>query len=129
VVADGFRIDAAWLDALDRYVDGLLTDTAEVAQDSARYLQDEVVDQAREHPEWATMADGISAWSEDGRLTIGVHDSALSSQAFALEYGDENRPPTPLFRKAAGLVPKVQDRMERELLARRGVPPIKGMKV
>lgn len=127
-MADGFRIDAAWLDALDRYVDGLLADTAEVAQIGAQYLTDEVVDQAREHPEWVSMADNIDAWSQDGRLAIGVHDTALTSQAFALEYGDENRPPSPLFRKAHGLVPKVQDRMERELIARRGIAPIKGMR-
>ena len=44
------------------------------------------------------MADNIEVWAEDGILVIGVQDQALVSQAFALEYGDETRPPSPLFR-------------------------------
>ena len=35
---------------------------------------------------------------EDGMLVIGVRDEEMVSSAFALEYGDEVRPPTPLFR-------------------------------
>lgn len=127
MVADGFRIDAAWLDALDQYVDGLQADTTEAAQVSAQYLYEEVVDQAREHPEWVNLADNIDVWSQDGKMVIGVQDNAVLSQAFALEYGDENQPPTPLFRKAKGLVPRVEDRLNRELRARRGSIPIKGV--
>jgi hypothetical protein len=56
------------------------------------------------------MADDIEVWSQDGQLVLGVQDEALVSQAFALEYGDEVRPPSPLFRtfnediRAAGQV-------------------------
>lgn len=126
-MADGFRIDAAWLDALDRYVDGLAEDTQEAAAVGISYLTEKVVDTAREHPEWVNLADNITTWSQDGRFAIGVEHKALSSEAFALEYGDDNRPPTPLFRKLSALVPEVQDRMQRELMARRGISPIKGM--
>lgn len=127
-MAEGFRIDAAWLDALDNYVDGLLTDTQEAAHVTANYLYEEVVDSAREHPEWVSLSDNISVWSQDGHLAIGVSDLALTSEAFALEYGDENSAPQPLFRTANALVPKVQDRLQDELRSRLGTV-IKGMKV
>lgn len=126
-MAEGFRIDAAWLDALDQYVDGLQADTMEASQVTAQYLVDEIVDQAREHPEWVTLADNIAVWSQDGLLTVGINQDAVVSEAFALEYGDENRPPQPLFRKARGLVPRVQDRLTTELRERRGSIPIKGV--
>lgn len=128
-MAEGFRIDAAWLDALDQYVDGLQADTMEASQVTAQYLVDEIVDQAREHPEWVTLADNIAVWSQDGLLTVGINQDAVVSEAFALEYGDENRPPQPLFRKARGLVPRVQDRLTTELRERRGSIPIKGVVV
>lgn len=126
-MAEGFRIDAAWLDALDQYVDGLQADTMEASQVTAQYLVDEIVDTAREHPEWVTLADNIAVWSQDGLMTVGINEGAVVSEAFALEYGDDNRPPQPLFRKARGLVPRVQDRLNTELRSRRGSIPIKGV--
>lgn len=128
-MADGFHIDAAWLDALDNYVHGLLQDTHEAAQVSANFLVDRVFETAKAHPEWTTMADNIQVWSNDGYLVLGVQDDVMVSEAFALEYGDDNRPPTPLFRKLNALVPQVEDRLQRELLARRGSVVIPGMKV
>ena len=128
-MANGFRIDAAWLDALDQYVEGLQADTMEAAQVSADYLVEEIVDEAREHPEWVTLADNIETWSEDGKLAVGIRHGEVISEAFALEYGDENRIPQPLFRKAKGLVPRVEDRLTRELQQRRGGIPIPGVKI
>ena len=48
--------------------------------------------------QWSALADNIEVWSQDGRLVIGIHDQLLASQAFALEFGDEHTPPSPLFR-------------------------------
>lgn len=129
VVAEGFRIDAAWLDALDRYVEGLAHDTAEAASVTAHALHDAAVDRAREHPEWVNLADHIEMWSQDGHLRIGVHHQAMTSQASIVEYGDESRPPAPLLRTMNRLVPQAQDRFTRELQARRGPVRIKGVKL
>lgn len=120
-MADGFHIDAAWLDALDRYVEGLYQDTQEAAQVGAHLLTDSAISMARDHPDWVSMADNIEAWSQDGKLVLGVMDDAMVSEAFALEYGDENRPPSPMIRKFQSLVPQVQARIQQELLARRGM--------
>jgi hypothetical protein len=72
---------------------------AQVAADKATaFLHDRVVSKARMDPEWTSLADHIEVWSQDGQLVVGVRDNEFRSQAFALEYGDEVRPPTPLFR-------------------------------
>lgn len=76
-----------------------LQEEAQVAADKATaFLHDRVVSKARMQPEWSSLADSIEVWSQDGQLVIGVRDNEMRSQAFALEYGDEVRPPTPLFR-------------------------------
>ena len=128
-MADSFRIDAAWLDALDRYVEGLVTDTSEVAANASQYLQDAVIDRARQRPDWVNMADNIETWSEDGRLVIGVRDREMVSAAFAMEYGTETAAPSPFFRTMGAITERTKRYMERELMARRGSSVIKGMKV
>ena len=76
-----------------------LQEEAQVAADRATsFLHERVVAKARMDPQWTSLADNIEVWSQDGRLIVGVRDEEFVSQAFALEYGDEVRPPTPLFR-------------------------------
>ena len=68
------------------------------ATKASAFLHERVVAKARLDPQWAPLADHIEVWSQDGKLVVGVRDQEFGSQAFALEYGDEVRPPTPLFR-------------------------------
>jgi hypothetical protein len=76
-----------------------LQEEAQVAADKAiSFLHERVVSKARQDPQWSSLADNIEVWSQDGRLIVGIRDNEMRSQAFALEYGDEVRPPTPLFR-------------------------------
>jgi hypothetical protein len=76
-----------------------LQEQAQVAADRAvSFLHERVVAKARMDPQWSSLADNIEVWSADGRLIVGVRDEEFRSQAFAIEYGDEVRPPTPLFR-------------------------------
>jgi hypothetical protein len=76
-----------------------LQDEAQVAAEKATsFLHERVVAKARLDPQWSMLADAIEVWSQDGQLVVGVRDNEMRSQAFALEYGDEVRPPTPLFR-------------------------------
>jgi|SRR6185295_4092226 len=76
-----------------------LQEEAQVAADKATsFLHERVVSKARMDPEWSSLADAIEVWSQDGKLVVGVRDEEFRSQAFAIEYGDEVRPPTPLFR-------------------------------
>ena len=61
-------------------------------------IQERVRERARQDEHWASLADDIHVWSQDGMLVIGVNDQELVSQAMLLEYGDETTPPSPLFR-------------------------------
>jgi hypothetical protein len=63
-------------------------------------MQDRVAERARQDEHWASLADDISVWSQDGMLVIGVNNQERVSQAMLLEYGDETTPPSPLFRTA-----------------------------
>ena len=85
-------------DELQRYITRLQTQAVAAAQSASRYLHETVVARAQQDPQWRDVADHIEVWSEDGYLVIGVRDNEMSSQAFQLEYGDEVRPPSPLFR-------------------------------
>src|SRR5262245_43173877 len=87
-----------WSAQLAAYVDRLQSEAVVAANKAARYLHEVTVERARQNPEWSQLADNIEVWSEDGQLVLGVKDDEYSSQAFALEYGDEVRPPNPLFR-------------------------------
>jgi hypothetical protein len=81
-----------------RYVQRAQQEVELATAKAASYLQDQIVERARQDEQWSMLADAISVWSQDGRLVIGIHDQMLASQAFQLEFGDEHTPPSPLFR-------------------------------
>jgi hypothetical protein len=128
VVADGFRIDAAWLDALDSYVEGLMEDTMEVANSTTEFARDAIISYAKTKPNWVGLADGIQRWSEDGQVIIGVQGREMVSQAMALEYGDIEHPPDSLFRTLDQVGVQARDHFAQEMMARRPIV-IPGVKV
>jgi hypothetical protein len=83
---------------LDAYGQRLQAEAQVAADKATKFLHERVVEKARMDPGWTSLADHIEVWSEDGQLVVGVRDREFRSEAFALEYGDEVRPPTPLFR-------------------------------
>lgn len=83
------------------YTERLQTEATKAAESASAFIHERVVARARMDPAWSTVADNIEVWSQDGQLVIGVRDNEMRSQAFALEYGDEVRPPSPLFRTLA----------------------------
>jgi hypothetical protein len=91
-------ISKQWLDALESYVNGLHAEAQTRSEKAVAFLHERVVDHAQQSPEWSELSDNISVWSQDGMLFVGVSDEAFVSQAWALEYGDEVRPPNPFFR-------------------------------
>jgi hypothetical protein len=91
-------IAPSFTEQLHQYLDGLQEEAIQAAAKAAMFLHRSAVERAKRDPAWASMADKIEVWAEDGHLVIGVRDEEYVSQAFALEYGDERRPPSPLFR-------------------------------
>ena len=87
-----------WNAELRKYVERLQSEATAASEKAMQFLHETVVERARTLPDWSPVADNIEVWSEDGRLTLGIRDNEMASQAFALEYGDEVRPPSPLFR-------------------------------
>ena len=85
------------------------------ASEASTFLHERVVAKARLDPQWAPLADNIEVWSKDGQLIVGVRDREFRSQAFALEYGDEVRPPTPLFRTLTEDVREASDVMTERM--------------
>jgi len=83
---------------LAAYGERLQTQAQEAADKATAFLHERVRARAQQDPQWTGLADNIEVWSQDGQLVVGVRDSEMVSEAFALEYGDEVRPPTPLFR-------------------------------
>lgn len=83
---------------LHAYGERLQEEAQQAADQAGKFLHDRIVAKARMQPEWTSLADNIEVWSNDGQLVVGIRDSDMVSQAFAIEYGDEVRPPTPLFR-------------------------------
>lgn len=94
----GFEWPSSSTAALHAYTDRLQYEAISAAEQAIDYIHERTVARARLDPAWEPLADHIEVWSQDGLLNIGVQDEAFVSQAFALEYGDEVRPPTPLFR-------------------------------
>jgi hypothetical protein len=80
------------------YAQRLQEAAAEAAQQMAEFVYTRTLIRAQNDPEWSALADDIETWSQDGQLYIGLNDSNLASQAFQIEFGDEHRPPSPLFR-------------------------------
>ena len=83
---------------LDAYGQRLQEEVQAAAVKASEFLHERVTAKAQMDPQWSMLSDAIEVWSADGQLVIGVRDNDMRSQAFALEYGDEVRPPTPLFR-------------------------------
>ena len=111
-------IPADWFANLSRYMEQLQADTAEASANAVSYLHDKVVEKARDDPDWADMADDITVWSQDGQMRIGVNNQDRVSQAMALEYGDEVRPPSALFRSLSEDVREANKRTQEELEAK-----------
>lgn len=118
-MAEGFRIDAAWLDALDRYVEGLHHDVIAAADSAVDAYHGAMVDYAKSKPAWVGLADGLRVWSDDGRLVVGLQGNDFVSQAESLEYGDANNPPDSLFRTADHVALLAKEHLVSELSARR----------
>ncbi len=94
-----FEFTHDWVTELDNYVTRLQSEALAAATKATYYLHDTVVQRAMRDPDgWSMLADNIEVWSQDGYLVIGVRNEDMVSQAFALEYGDEVKPPNPLFR-------------------------------
>lgn len=91
-------ISQQWLDSLSRYLNDLQGEAVRRAEGAIQMLQDEVREKARHTPGWESLADEINVWSQDGMLHIGVSNKEYVSQAWVLEYGDENHAPNPLLR-------------------------------
>jgi hypothetical protein len=86
------------MDSMNAYAQGLQEQVRQTAADIADYVKNRTVERARANEEWAHLADEIEVWSQDGKYVVGIRDNELASQAFQIEYGDETRPPAPLFR-------------------------------
>lgn len=108
-------IPSEWFANLSRYMDQLQADTADAASSAVSFLHDRVVERARETPEWSDLADEITVWSEDGYLFVGVNNQDRVSEAMALEYGDEVRPPSALFRSLSEDVREADKRWQDEM--------------
>jgi hypothetical protein len=93
-----FTLPSALTVQLAAYGQRLQAESELAAQKASAFLHERVVAKARLDPEWEPLADHIETWSQDGQLMVGVRHQDFVSQAFALEYGDEVRPPAPLFR-------------------------------
>jgi len=111
-------IPGEWFANLSRYMDSLQADTAAAAENAVSFLHDRVVERAREIPEWSDLADEITVWSQDGYLFIGVNNQDRVSEAMALEYGDETRPPSALFRSLSEDVREANKRWQDEMTAK-----------
>jgi hypothetical protein len=118
-VAEGFRIEASWLDAVDRYVHGLQQDVMEAADAAVNSFHENFVDYAKSKPNWVGLADELQVWSEDGRLVVGLQGNEMVSQAEYLEYGDVDNAPDSLFRTANGVSMAAKKTLVSELAARR----------
>lgn len=120
-MAEGFRIDASWLDAIERYVTGLQQDVMDAADAAVDVFRDELVDYAKSKPNWVNLSDSIQTWAEDGRMVVGLQGDDYVSQAEYLEFGDLHNPPDSLFRTAQHVTMLAQERLVSELASRRPI--------
>lgn len=95
-MADAFD----WLAQVRQEVQELQDVSVAAAQEAVTFLYESTVQRARQDPEWTELADYIEVWSEDGQLVMGVRHKEYISQAFLLEFGDEQTPPRPMLRLA-----------------------------
>jgi hypothetical protein len=132
-VVASIEIAAGWLDAVQRYVDGLAQHSIAAAQGATDLLHQKVTEKAKANEGWSSMADNITMWSQDGQLFIGVTDPMFVSQASLLEYGDLDTPPNPLFRTLSSEVADAGDYMRKSMETHYGplelaTPKVKGMR-
>lgn len=111
-------IPAGWFASLSRYMEQLQADTTAASQNAVSFLHDRVVERARDTPGWSELADDITVWSQDGYMFVGVNNEDRVSEAMALEYGDEVRPPSALFRSLSEDVREANKRWEEEMTAK-----------
>lgn len=125
------EIGAGWVDAIERYVEGLQAQAIFAAEEATRFFQDRVREMAEADEDWSNLADNIEVWSEDGQLVIGLQDEVFASEATLLEYGDKDHAPHPFFRtltSAARDASQVMTDRMRQSGYRTSVPKVKGMK-
>ena len=122
------EIGAGWVDALERYVEGLQEGAIFAAEEATAFFQERVQEMARADEDWTNLADNIELWSEDGHLVIGLQDQMYASQATLLEYGDKDQPPHPLFRTLTSAARDASDHMRDTMGAIGYTEKPKGMK-
>jgi hypothetical protein len=59
-------------------------------------------DQMSQHDAWTDIGPFLDSWVEDGTLMVGVRSPDMVSEAWNAEFGQEGKPPTPIFRTAMG---------------------------
>ena len=102
------------------YTERLQREASEAGNKASAFIHDRVVARARLDPDWEPLADSIEVWSQDGQMIVGVQDEMYTSLAFALEYGDEVRPPSPLFRTFAEDVKAANAVMDEHMTSKFG---------
>jgi len=128
------EIAPGWIDAVQRYVEGLMVNSMQAATNATKAFHSKVVEIARADEDWSSLADNIEVWSADGQLVIGIQDESLVSQATLLEYGTPDEAPNPLFRTLTSAVRDASMSMRDEMESHYGpsktaAPKVKGMKV
>lgn len=127
------EIASGWVDAVQRYVDGLMADSVLAAQNATQFFHEQVVARAQADEDWSSIADNIEVWSSDGQLVIGVQNPVFASQAMILEYGDLEAAPNPLFRTLSSATRDAAKHMQDEMDSKYGpsmdvgAPKIKGV--
>lgn len=126
------EIAPGWIDAVQRYIEGLVVNSIAAAESATTLFRDKVIERANKDEDWSSIADNITVWSDDGQMYIGVTDPMFVSQATLLEYGDLDTPPNPLFRTLSSEARDASAHMRNELEAHYGpmkltTPKIKGM--
>lgn len=109
------EIAPGWVDAVQRYVEGLMVNSIAVAENAANVFHQSVVQMAREDEDWSSMADNISMWNQDGGLVIGVQDPVFASEASILEYGDAEHPPHPILRNLTSATEDASKSMQDQM--------------
>lgn len=92
------EIAPGWVDAIQRYIEGLLVNSIAAAESATETFREAVAARARADEDWSSLADNIQVWSQDGLLHIGVRTQEFTSLAELLEFGDMDQAPNPLFR-------------------------------
>lgn len=110
-------LNQQWFDTLVRYAEGLQSDAMRTADSAVNTLQDKVQTKARETPGWSELADDIEVWSADGKLWVGIRNTALMSEAFLLEYGDQEQTPSPLLRTLTAEFRETGQQMRNQMMA------------